>query len=161
MFAPPDGLGLWDVFVRDRTAATTELVSVDPQGNQAAIDFDFQPYSFAPVSYDGRYVAFQTSTDVTPGDGWYGSADDIFVPGDTNGSGDIFVRDRLTGITERASVNSQGEQSNGYSEKPWISADGRFVALISDADNLVPDDTHGVRDVFVHDRLTGTTERVR
>src|SRR5207247_1588614 len=82
------------------------------------------------------------------------------VPGDTNGNTDVFVHDRQTGTTERVSVDSAGHEGNGYSQQPAISADGRFVAFTSDATNLVPGDTNGVTDVFVHDRQTGTTERV-
>ena len=64
------------------------------------------------------------------------------------------------GITERASVSSTGGEGNNTSERSAISADGRFVAFVSVASNLVPGDTNGVADIFVHDRLTGTTERV-
>src|SRR5207237_5052190 len=63
--------------------------------------------------------------------------------------------------TERVSVASDGTQANGVSGIPAISADGRFVAFESDATNLVPGDTNDVFDVFVHDRQTGTTARVR
>ena len=48
-------------------------------------------------------------------------------------------------------------ESNEY---PVISADGRFVAFSSYASNLVPGDTKGWYDVFVHDRQTGKTRRV-
>src|SRR3989442_15756675 len=65
-----------------------------------------------------------------------------------------------SGTTERVSVDSAGTQGNAGSSQPSISADGRFVAFTSDATNLVPGDTNGAEDVFVHDRLTGTTERV-
>ena len=80
------------------------------------------------------------------------------MPGDTNGSPDVFVRDRQTGTTQRVSVGPGGVQGNGdSSQRPSISADGRFVAFSSDASNLVPGDTNGVDDVFVRDRQTGTT----
>jgi Tol biopolymer transport system component len=85
------------------------------------------------------------------------------VPGDTNKTFDVFVRDRVLGTTERVSVATSGAQAVGGpsgSSHPAISANGRFVAFDSDATNLVPGDTNGVRDVFVHDRLTGTTTRV-
>ncbi|MBC7288836.1 MAG: hypothetical protein H5T86_12540 [Armatimonadetes bacterium] len=82
------------------------------------------------------------------------------VPGDTNGEADIFVHDRLTGRTERVSVSSTGQQGDEFSCQPSISAEGRFVAFRSFASNLVPGDANGVQDIFVHDRLGGSTERV-
>ena len=90
---------------------------------------------------------------------FYSAADNL-VSGDTNGKTDIFVRDRQTGTTERVSVATGGGQANGDSSFPVISADGRFVAFESYATNLVSGDTNGVRDIFVHDRQTGTTERM-
>jgi Tol biopolymer transport system component len=127
-------------------AATTERVSVSSigeQGNGGSSSYGNR----MDVSADGRFVAFQ-------------SAASNLVPDDTNGTADVFVRDRLTGKTERASVNSEGEQGNGWCEDPFISADGRYVVFRSMASNLVADDTNGSWDVFVHDRLTGRTERV-
>jgi hypothetical protein len=62
-----------------------------------------------------------------------------------------------TGATSRVSVDSSGAQSNGMSYGNAISADGRYVAFASDADNLVSEDTNGTVDVFVHDRQTGIT----
>jgi Tol biopolymer transport system component len=70
------------------------------------------------------------------------------------------VRDRQTGKTELVSVSTSGAQANGYSSYPTISADGRFVAFVSFASNLVPGDTNGKNDVFVRDRQSGKTERV-
>src|SRR5207249_8340068 len=121
---------------------TTERVSVDStgtEGNSAST----QP----SISADGRFVAF--ASDATN-----------LVPGDTNGAIDVFVHDRLTGTTERVSVDSAGTQGNNSSAEPSISADGRFVAFDSSATNLVPGDTNGAEDVFVHDSHTDTTERV-
>src|SRR5690606_11863360 len=99
------------------------------------------------ISADGRFVAFQ-------------SVATNLVPGDTNGNNDVFVHDRQTGVTQRVSVASDGAQGNGISTTASISADGRFVAFQSAASNLVPGDTNGATDVFVHDRQTGVTERV-
>ncbi|MDF3063479.1 MAG: hypothetical protein K0S06_3588 [Microvirga sp.] len=61
---------------------------------------------------------------------------------------------------ERASVASNGDQGDGQSDDPSISADGRYVAFYSSAANLVPDDTNGTADVFVYDRVADTTDRV-
>jgi len=85
------------------------------------------------------------------------------VPGATNGAPDVFVHDRQTGITERVSISSEGSQTNvfnGFNGNAALSADGQHVAFASDAPNLVPGDTNGVKDVFVRDRASGTTRRV-
>ena len=74
------------------------------------------------------------------------------VPGDTNGTFDVFVRDRRAGVTRLVSVGTAG-QANGGSADPAISADGRYVAFISAASNLVPGDTNGTFDVFVRGPL--------
>ncbi len=99
------------------------------------------------ISADGRYVAFQS----------YASN---LVTGDTNGFGDIFVHDRNTQVTTRVSVNSSGIQASNNSYYPSISGDGRYVAFWSTATNLVPGDTNGFDDVFLHDRNTGQTTRI-
>src|SRR5947199_169142 len=127
---------------RSAGARTTERVSVasgGTQSNGASLG--------SALSADGRLVAFQS--DATN-----------LVVGDTNGRTDVFVHDRQTGTTERVSVASDGTQANNVSTYPALSADGRFVAFHSTATNLVAGDTNGATDVFVHDRQTGTTERV-
>jgi Ca2+-binding RTX toxin-like protein len=133
--------------VRDRLTNTTTRVSFDLAGNQGNSD------SYSPsISADGRFVAFT-----------YGAS--FPVPGDTNSSRDIFVRDTLTNTTTRVSVDSAGNPANFRSYNASISADGRFVAFSSDASNLVPGDTNPEtdmvgRDIFVRDTLTNTTTRV-
>ena len=139
---PGDTNGWPDIFVRDRQSGTTERVSVASAGAQGNLSC-LQP----SISGDGRYVAF-----------WSYASN--LVPGDTNSVTDIFVRDRLSGTTERVSVDSAGVQSNAASSACSISDNGRFVAFNSAADNLVPGDTNADFDVFVHDRLSGATERV-
>jgi len=139
---PGDTNGHCDIFVHERQTGVTERVSVDTAGNEG----DYESYMPA-ISADGRYVAFQS-----------GALN--LVPGDTNAEMDIFVHDRQTGITERVSVDSGGNEGNGQSDPPAISADGRYVAFGSWASNLVAADTNADMDVFVHDRQTGVTERV-
>jgi len=139
---PRDTNGARDVFVRDRVAGTTTRVSVSSSGGQSNDES-----SYPAISADGRHVAFQS---------FAGN----LVPGDTNGTTDVFVRDRVTGTTSRVSLNSSGGQGNGSSGGPAISPDGRYVAFASLASNLVPGDTNGTTDVFVRDRVTGTTSRV-
>jgi len=139
---PGDMNGTWDVFVRDRLLGTTELVSVDSARAQGSGE------STEPrISDDGRYIAFRSDAP-------------NLVPGDTNGSLDIFVRDRLLGTTERVSIDSSSAQGNGVSSSPSISPDCRYVAFHSHATNLVSGDMNMVSDVFVRDRQLGTTERV-
>ena len=75
----------------------------------------------------------------------------------------LAARPAWSDVTERASLDSTGALANAINIErfcPTLAADGRFVAFGSDATNLVPGDTNGVSDAFVHDRMTGTTERV-
>jgi len=120
---------------------TTTRVSVNSGGGQGS-----GSSGAASISADGRYVAFRS----TSGD---------LVANDANTVPDIFRHDLQTGLTERASVDSAGVEANHYCESPSISADGRFVAFCSYADNLVANDSNSVPDVFRHDFLTGATER--
>ena len=77
-----------------------------------------------------------------------------------NNSTDVFVHDRQTGITERVSVSSVGNEGDSDSTCPVISADGRFVVFESLASNLVAGDTNGFADIFVHDRASVTINDV-
>jgi Tol biopolymer transport system component len=121
---------------------TTLRVSVAAGGGDADSNSNWPS-----VSADGHYVAFSS---------W---ADNL-VPNDTNDNSDIFVRDLQTGTTRLVSVASDGTQANGSSFTPSISADGNVIAFRSDATNLVPNDTEGHTDVFVHTMSTGQTIRV-
>ncbi len=137
-----DTNGAGDVFVHDRQPGTTERVSVSSSGVQA----NGSSYELA-VSGDGRFVSFR-------------SLASNLVSGDTNGAGDIFVRDRQTGVTIRVSVNSSGAQGNGASYDSSISVDGHVVAFRSLATNLVTGDTNAAGDVFVRDWRAAVTLRV-
>ena len=140
---PGDTNNRGHVFIRDRQTGVTERVSLTASDGQANGSESFH----ASISDDGRYVAFASEAG-------------NLVPGDTNGTQDVFVRDRQAGTTERVSVDSSGGQvDNGNDTQPVISGDGRFVAFHSVAANLVPGDTNNSLDVFVHDRQTGLTER--
>jgi len=132
-----------DIFVHDRLTGVTTRVSVATGGTQSTGG----SWSHPSISADGRYVTFDSS------------ASDL-VSGDTNNHYDIFVKDRNTDITTRVSVNSNSDQANGDSRGPVISADGRYVAFLSEASNLVSGDTNTIMDAFVHDRVTGQTTRV-
>lgn len=139
---PGDTNGFQDIFLRDRAGLTTELISAGLGGGPAN-----SSSGWATMSDDGRFVAF------------FSSATNL-VASDTNFRDDVFVRDRLLGITELVSVSSAGVQGDGHSQFPTISADGRYVAFASYATNLVPGDTNQTWDCFVRDRLAGTTELV-
>jgi Tol biopolymer transport system component len=134
----------YDVFVRDRVAQVTRRVSVGPGGQQA----DGDTSSFSPtISAHGRFVTF-----------W--SQAPNLVAGDTNGTDDVFVRDRVAQVTRRVSVGPGGREANGESWESAISAHGRLVAFTSYATNLVAGDTNGAYDVFVRDRVAQVTQRV-
>jgi Tol biopolymer transport system component len=135
-----DTNGVSDVFVHDLDTRITVRVSVGAGGVQAN-----GPSSSAVISADGRFVAFTSrATNLAPG----GTAVDVFV------------HDRDTRITTRVSVGPGGVAGTHDSETPSLSADGRFVAFTSWADNLVPTDTTSWPDVYVHDRATGMTALV-
>jgi Tol biopolymer transport system component len=127
-----DTNGRIDVFVHDLQQRTTDRVSVASDGRQA------NGSSYEPsISADGRYVTFESfATNL--------------VAGDTNRRHDVFVHDRETRRTWRASVDSDGRQANDANWTPSISADGRVVAFRSDASNLVANDFNTSSDVYVH-----------
>ncbi len=123
-------------------AVTTERVSLNSIGNQIAQG----TYSYGDLSADGRYIVFD-------------SADANVVAGDTNGSRDVFLRDCQTGTVELISVHTNGTLGNGHSHYPYISNDGRYVVFESAATNLVAGDVNARNDIFLRDRVAGTTVR--
>jgi Tol biopolymer transport system component len=139
---PNDTNGVDDVFVRDLRTRTTTLISVSGAGVQGDHN------SFTPsISATGRYVAFVSNART-------------LVPGSAAAGGpDVFVRDRVAGTTTAITRTITGAPADGGSADPAISGDGRYVTFSSYATNLVPDDTNGVRDVFVHDLQTQATTR--
>jgi Tol biopolymer transport system component len=179
---PGDTNGGPDVFVRDRAAGTTSVLTVAPDGTPV----DTSGGGGRPdLSADGRFAAFATGSPL--------------VGTDTNGLFDVYLRDRRQGTTTRVSLSPDGQQFLDDSFRPHVSPDGRFVAFTvgfpgtaflfdrvagrtsvvadnafaqavsargrfvaftSEAPNLVPGDTNGARDVFVQDRQQGTVQRV-
>lgn len=139
--APGDANGQVDVFVHDRATGATVRASAAPAGaigNGASGE--------PALSADGRTAAFSsTASDLVPGDG--------------NGARDVFVRDLASGALVLASAGLGGIAANGPSERPALSADGRYVAFVSLASNLVAGDGNGKADVFRFDRQTGATVR--
>jgi Tol biopolymer transport system component len=133
------------VFLYDVELGTFEMVSL---GDSEQTPNDSSKTSVpSPASHDATHVVF------------YSWASNL-VPDDINGYVDVFVRDRSEGTTELISVSTSGEQGNHESEHPEISADGRFVAFSSFASNLVAADTGGECQVYVRDRVAGTTKLV-
>lgn len=137
-----DTNGMDDAYVYDTKLGQTVLAS---QSSGGAIGNGWTDAQV--ISANGRYVVFESDSST-------------LVPGDTNGGMDIFVRDLQSGTTERVSVSSAEAQADSSSFNPSISGDGRYVIFHSGARNLVSGDTNGEDDVFVRDRLNGTTERV-
>ena len=132
-----DTNGTFDVFAYDVTTGTTTRVSVDSNGNQA------NDQSSSPaISGDGSTIT-------------YVSQASNLVPGETNGTYDVFAYDVATGTTTLISIDS-----NGNSYAPAVSADGDTIAFSSDSSDLVESDTNGTYDVFAYDVTTGTTTRI-
>ena len=121
----------------------TQRVSVSSSGGYGDGESGLPP-DLPRVSADGRYVVFKSNA--------YN-----LVANDTNNTTDIFVRDRLTGTTERASVRPNGGQANGESSFGFITPDGRYVSFTSKASNLGGGQTQPFDDVFVRDRQAHTT----
>ncbi len=132
-----------DVFIRNRAAGLTEIISVSSSEAHATDRLCNRPQ----MTPDGRFVTFY-------------SASANLVPNDTNGLEDAFLRDRSAGTTERVSIGAGGAEGNGYSFAFDLSDDARFIAFTSNASNLVPGDTNQTSDGFVRDRELGATERV-
>src|SRR5690349_3246285 len=136
---PNDTNGVGELFLRDLSTGVVERATPLPGGAQPTNATD------GTLSHDGRYVLFTSMG----GD---------FVPGDTNGVGDSFLRDRQTGAIERISVSSSGAQGDDFSGSGSISDDGRYVAFESAATTLVSPPTQpSITHIYVRDRQLGTT----
>lgn len=133
-----------NVFVRDVVAGTTTLISANASGTPVG-------GTNPSVSADGRYVAFESLANNLVGNNTT-----------LNLSNDVFVYDRLTQTTSLASINIQRQPTggNGDSNNPNLSSDGRYLAFASSANNLVPNDTNGVADIFLYDLQARTTTRI-
>ncbi len=149
-FSPLDTNRFYNIYLHDFKTGRTRLASRALDGGAA------NGHSDDPsLSASGRYVSF-------------GSSASNLVEGDTNSEPDsaddrpfdVFVFDRRTGSVRRASVASDGTQSDGYSDGSSLSASGSWVVFASTATNLVDDDTNGRQDVFLHNLKTAKTVRV-
>jgi Tol biopolymer transport system component len=131
-----------DVFVHDNQTGATSRASLGAgatQSNGISVN--------AAISANGQFVAFHSNAS-------------NLVAIDGNAIEDVFVRDMVAGTTARVSVDSAGLEGNGVSRYAAISADGRYIAFESLANNLVPNDLNAKSDIFVHDRTTHSTQRV-
>ncbi|MCU1500450.1 MAG: domain protein beta Propeller [Acidimicrobiales bacterium] len=131
-----------NIFVRDRIAGTTKLVSAtlgNVRGNADSRD--------PSISDDGKVIAFS-------------SLASNLVAGDTNGQYDVFVRNISLLSLKRVSVTTNGVQGNNASIIPDLSANGTRVLFLSTATNLVAGDTNSWNDLFLRDLTAGTTRRV-
>jgi Tol biopolymer transport system component len=132
--------GYEDVFVFDRVNKIATLVSVSSALTQGDNDS-----SGAAISADGKFVAFASyATNL--------------VASDTNSVSDIFEHEIATALTTRMSVDSAGAEGDFDSYSPAINSDGTVVAFESLSDNLSPNDTNGLTDVFAHDVGTAATD---
>ncbi|NMC62398.1 MAG: hypothetical protein GYA55_04450, partial [SAR324 cluster bacterium] len=132
-----------DVYRYKRRDGSFALVSIGFDGVSG------DSTSFSPtISSTGRYVAYES---------WASN----ITPGDTNNSGDIFLRDMEQPVIKNVMISVSDAEVQGYfaSRNPSISATGERVAFHSLASNLVSDDNNGVADVFVRDWVNGRTYR--
>lgn len=138
----------YDVFVRDTVADSTELISQSHPSLQSLTANNLSSVSAKSVSADGRFVTFV-------------SMGNDLAANDTNGYQDVFVRDLQLGTNMLVSMNAVGTATgDGFSGNPVISSDGRYIVLVSKADDLVANDTNRADDVFVRDLKMGTTASV-
>jgi Tol biopolymer transport system component len=133
--------GYRQIYLRDRIAGTTTLLSRFSGGNAAMAD------SANPqLSADGRYVVFDSVA--------------AFDSKDTNGVRDVYRLDRQNGTFTLISVSDDGRIGNNVSYEPQISADGSSVVFYTWAMNLVVGDTNNVWDLLLRKPAAGTTQRV-
>jgi hypothetical protein len=139
---PGDNNAYTDAFVRDLQTGTATLVSVTPQGTPGNLDS-----GGLAISPNGRYVLF--SSDATN-----------LVPGDTTATTEIFERDLVNKTTTLVSANTAGVPANDVCYSAVMTPDGRYVAFLSFAHNLVTGaPTNGVM-LYLRDTVNNTTTLV-
>jgi Tol biopolymer transport system component len=141
--SPLDANSWRDVYLHDVASGTSEYISVDAAGQGSQLGGESPA-----LSGDGRFVAFA-------------SRSPNIVAGIAPSVPQVYVRDRATGVAELISVDANGQPGNGLTLPPFaVSTDGRFVAFASYATNFASGDTNAVPDVFLRDRLLGSTRCV-
>jgi TolB protein len=137
-----------DIYVFDVGAMRYERVSVDSDGRQRAAGTSYG----AAISADGRYVAFSSSAVLD---------DPPVTPERKSPFVNVYLRDTVRGTTTRVSVAAGKGMPNGSSYEAAISADGRYVAFVSEATNLLKErDTNRAPDVYVRDTARNVTELI-
>ncbi|MBK8169811.1 MAG: PD40 domain-containing protein [Sandaracinaceae bacterium] len=134
-----DTNGVTDIFVRDTMLNTTVRASVSSTGTQGTL-----ASTYAVISGDGRYVAFQSAN--------------VFT-GVSTPYTQIYIRDLVGNTTTFGAYTSTGAAANSGTGYPQLSFDGRYLGFVSTASNMVPSDTNGTPDVFVRDVVGATTTR--
>jgi len=130
-----------DIFMRDVAKNTTSRISISIGGTPS------DKGGANAVTLDGQSVLFE-------------SLSTTLVSDDFNNKADIFLHNTQTGVTERISLDNNGEEVNGNSRLPAMSEDGQFIAFQSQATNLVSGDTNEVTDIFLWDTVKGITTRL-
>jgi Tol biopolymer transport system component len=139
---PSPTVSHYDIVLHDMKTGATSCLSLDPNGNG-----DTGESTFPSISDDGGLVAFESTSNT-------------LIANQFISEGNVYVRDVAGGVTRIVSVDSAGNVGDLTSRTTALSGDGRFVAFVSNSTNLVPGDTNGAYDVFVHDLVSGATERV-
>jgi Tol biopolymer transport system component len=132
-----------DIFVFDRVAGTTRLVTVGVGGSVSSNNHPTRIYGFHPTDSNRLLFSSRASNLVT---------------NDTNADiEDVFVRNLATGVTSLVSTNGAGTGSAAHESRQarWV-GDGSRVAFISRASDLGVTDTNGTADVYIRDMTTGT-----
>ena len=132
--------GRQNVYLSDQISGTMVLISVSADGTTGGSGDSFG----LGLSTNGQYVLFESSAT-------------NLVAGDTNNVSDVFVRDLVNNTTTLVSVAADGSWANGPSRSSTMTPDGRYVAFVSAATNLVAGDTNRIPDIFERDLQAGTT----
>jgi len=138
-----------DVYALDVQTAVVRRISVDSTGAQASVGASFSP----SVSADGRWIAFVSTAPL-------GSAAARGSQASRPNLRQVYARDMVLGTTTPVSLAGDQASADGGSARPVISGDGRYVAFVSDATNLVSNDRNRAADIFLHDRHTGSTRLI-
>jgi len=141
-------IGDYHLYLRDTLAATTTLLDADTNGTGSPIT----AMTIPRLTPDGRFAAFEC-------------ADANLVTNDRNRDSDVFLRDLTTGASELisahdATLGSVTANGPSFLSTGSVSADGRYLAFASEAENLVTNDSNGFPDVFVRDLVNRTSTLV-